>query len=867
VRCEPTRTARKVLLFFFCFSLLTPHAFADQYRSQVKELDAPPPTQTQPADEATLLKSVTDNYAKALLLRDLAARSAGSKDYAAAAKYLEQAIELNSLSGPALEEMRKDLNQLFIASGRPKEIIDALESSVGKDPQASPEMQAALASAYVQYKRYKAAIPLLERAIAAKPNPDETWLAALLAAYQFENREKDAIAVLEKLIRINPARRDYWLGLAALQFKSGQKERAQATLELAQRQGHLQNLEERLQLIGLTAQIGAPFEAASLMQAWIDGALLPANADHWKLLAGLWTTAREFKLAARAIEQSLRLKSDPQLLLQLGQLQMDRENYSEAAKSLEEATSRGARSGPALLLLGMAYYQQSDFDNALRAFRGAADFAQSRAQAAQWAKFLDSDAARGAIRAALKSTRKTTREESEGISSRLQGPVVAVTAGIPLAPDLPERASERPTVYSGNLTPVGAESAGNGSGTIPAWTGGLAQPPPGFKPGKRLTDPYADDKPLFIISKANLAQYEDKLTSAHRALIAKYSDYTLPVFTTRRSVAYPQAIYDASLANKGKAKLLGSDALSGARLGVPFPEPQNGVEVMWNHRLRYRGDSVDGQGRIAVVRPDGDFVLGAQRYRVLFRYGNVADPVDIAKDNEIVLGVVSFANSGTSADFVVLFHETANSLKKARGIWALLTKVGKMLRIPPVGYDQPLFGTDGISFIDMIDMYNGAFDRYVWKLTGKRELYVPYNSFRLNDGRYKNAQLLKPGHFNQEATRYELHRVWTIEAIERGGQKHSFGKRMFYVDEDSWNVLLVENFDREGRLWRFQEGHLLPFYDSQSASTFPSLTYDLKDGRYVAERLLSEDAPLKFNLADIDDQEFLPARVKSTYSR
>lgn len=844
-------------------------AFADQYRSQVKELDSPPPTQRAPVDEAAMLNSVTDPYARALLLRDLASKTAGNKDYAAAAKYLQQAIELNSLSGPALEEMQKDLTQLYIASGSPKEVIAALESTVGKDPQASPEAQAALASAYVQFKRYKAAIPLLERAIAARPNPDESWLAALLAAYQFENREKEAIAVLEKLIRTNPARRDYWMGLAALQFKVGQKERAQATLELAQRQGHLQSAEERLQLIGLTAQVGAPFEAASLMQGWLEGGPLPVNAENWKLLAGLWTAARELKLAARAIEQTLRLKSDPQLFLQLGQLQMDRENYAEAAKSLEEATSRGARSGPALLLLGMAYYQQADFDNALRSFSAAQDYPQSRAQAQQWTKFLDSEAARDAIRTALKSTRKTSREESENLSARLKGPTVAVTQGIPLAPEFPGRISDRPTTFSGNLTPVGAEVAANNAGTIPAWTGGLVQSqwPATFKPGGRPTDPYPDDKPLFVINKANIQQYEDKLTAAHRALLVKYPNYTMPVFTTRRSVAYPQAIYDASLANKGKAKLIGSDALTGARLGVPFADPQNGVEVMWNHRLRYRGDSVDGQGRLAVVRPDGDFTLGAQKLRVLFRYGNVKDPVDIAKDNEIVLGIISLSQGGRGADFVVLFHETANSLKKARGIWALIVKMGKMLRIPPVGYDQPLFGTDGISYIDMIDMYNGAFDRYVWKLTGKREMYVPYNSFRLNDGRYKNAQLLKPGHFNQDATRYELHRVWTIEATEREGSKHSFGKRVFYVDEDSWNILLVENFDREGRLWRFQEGHLLPFYESQSANTFPSLTYDLKDSRYLAERLLSEDPPLKFNLTDINDQEFLPASVKSRYSR
>jgi hypothetical protein len=387
--------------------------------------------------------------------------------------------------------------------------------------------------------------------------------------------------------------------------------------------------------------------------------------------------------------------------------------------------------------------------------------------------------------------------------------------------------------FGGRLTAIGAERDGNAAGTIPEWNGGLTQPPSAFKPGGRLVDPYAPDRPLFTITQANAAQYAALLSNGHRALLAKYKDFRMPVYVTRRSAAYPQAIYDATQANAGKARLIGSDALTNARLGFPFPQPENGVEVMWNHRTRYRGDTFMGVTSQAVVSEKGIGNRNKGVFKVLFRYGNVAKPADIEDENVICYGVTFVGErvTDTMADFVVLFHESANSIKKARAIWVLLGKVGRMLRLPPLGYDQPMYGTEGLYYIDMIDMYNGAFDRYVWKLVGKRELYIPYNAYRLNDGSQKYAQQLTWPTFSADNTRYELHRVWVIEATERGGKTHVFGKRIFYVDEDSWNVVLVENQDRAGRLWRFQEGHLINSYDVLSTNAYPIVTYDLAQDR------------------------------------
>lgn len=843
-------------------------AHAQQYRSETRELESTPPPAKE-VDMQKLLQSTIDPYARALLLRDLAGQAVSRKDYDAAAKYLEQAIDAKSLSGPALEQMRKDLTQLQIASGDPAAVIKALEPKIKNDPKAAPELQMALAAAYLQQKRFKDALPLLQRAIAATPRPEESWLQALYAAHIGAGQQKEAAPVLEKLIRINPAAREYWMQLAGLTFKEGNKEKTLALLELASRQGHLSSEDERLQVVALTAELGAPFEAGSLMQAWMERGLLPKSAQNWEALAGFWVEARESALAMSALQQALELSKNPELYLQLGQLHMQRENYAEAAVALNEGIPTNiTRLPPVLLSLGVASYYAGNVDGAREAFTGATRFPSSVKTAREWLTFLETGQARTQA-AVLASERKSRPAPVEvALSGRLLNEPVSVK---PVILDLPTTAPDLRRV-SGRLTAVGAEADANADGSIPAWEGGLqkAQWPSAFKPGGRLVDPFPDDKPLFVITAANAAQHASKLSNSHKLLLSKYPGYKLPVYQTRRSASYPQAIYDATQANIGKAKLIGSDALTNARLGFPFPLPQNGVEVMWNHRTRYRGDSFVGITSQAVVSASGVSSRNKGVFRTFFRYGNIQDPADIDKENIIVYGVTYLGESlRTRPDFVALFHETANSIKKSRGIWVLLNNFGggKMLRIPPIGYDQPYFGSEGLYFIDMIDMYNGAFDRYVWKLIGKRELYIPYNAYRMSDGRFKNDQLLQHPHLNQDAARYELHRVWVIEATEREGKNHAFGKRVFYVDEDSWNAVLVENHDPQGRLWRFQEGHLLNSYDIQSTNSFPIVTYDLKENRYFVHRLLAEDPPLQFNIAGMNDQEFLPAAVKRKYSK
>ncbi len=47
----------------------------------------------------------------------------------------------------------------------------------------------------------------------------------------------------------------------------------------------------------------------------------------------------------------------------------------------------------------------------------------------------------------------------------------------------------------------------------------------------------------------------------------------------------------------------------------------------------------------------------------------------------------------------------------------------------------------------------------------------------------------------------------------REGTSHIYAKRTFYVDEDSWQIMAVDNYDQRGELWRVQEGHQVQAYD------------------------------------------------------
>jgi hypothetical protein len=396
-----------------------------------------------------------------------------------------------------------------------------------------------------------------------------------------------------------------------------------------------------------------------------------------------------------------------------------------------------------------------------------------------------------------------------------------------------------------DLTPLGGEKAGNADGTIPAWTGGIKSAAdagfPSYKSGDHHPDPYASDKPLFTITAANMSQYAAKVTEGHKALFKTYPDYKMIVYPTRRSAASPEHVYEATRRNATTGKLVpDGNGITGALGGVPFPIPQSGVEIYWNHVTRWRGLAASLEVGQAPLTAGGSFTLVNFKEEFYFLYYEPG--MTEAKMNNILLFFTQETTAPARlAGEILLVQETLDQATEPRRAWVYNPGQRRVRRAPNVAFDNPGTNADNLRTSDQFDMYNGSPQRYDWTIVGKKEMYVPYNAYRLQDPKVKYSAMLPKNHLNQDLARYELHRVWVVDSKLKPGASHLYSRRTLYVDEDSWQILAVDCYDARGQLYRVQEGHAMNYYDLPSLWTTLELVMDLSNGRYLALALQNEE--------------------------
>ncbi|MCG2592389.1 DUF1329 domain-containing protein [Ramlibacter sp. XY19] len=385
------------------------------------------------------------------------------------------------------------------------------------------------------------------------------------------------------------------------------------------------------------------------------------------------------------------------------------------------------------------------------------------------------------------------------------------------------------------LTPLGGEKAGNATGTIPAWTGGFTTPVAGDKAGGRRSDPFKAEKPLYSVTAANMAQHADKLTDGVKAMLRKYPDYRLDVYPTHRTAAAPQWVYDNTFKNATKARMEG-DMPVGAYGGIPFPIPKTGLEAMWNHKLAWRGASWQADFNQYQITADGKVVLttsGTIKQTMPYYYedGN-------AENFGGYFWTVNLVNDGPPirAGEMIAGRENVDADKSAAYVY--LTGQRRVRKLPNACCDTPTPASAGLMSFDELSVFSGRTTLFDWKLVGKKEMLIPYNENRLLQ--FKEADLVKGQHLNPDAVRWELHRVWVVEASLKPGQRHQAPKGMYYLDEDTWQAMLGDRWDAKGQLWKTFWGfnYVMPDFPGTVQQTFGF--YDLLSGQAYISNVLND---------------------------
>ena len=424
--------------------------------------------------------------------------------------------------------------------------------------------------------------------------------------------------------------------------------------------------------------------------------------------------------------------------------------------------------------------------------------------------------------------------------------------------------SDQVAKLSSELTPVGATRAANKDGSIPEWTGGITKAPAGYTVGDHHIDPFPNDKIEFTITASNVAEYKGLLTPGQIKLFETYPDtYKMNIYQTRRSASYPEHVYQAVRTNASRAELVKEgNGIQGAAVGIPFPMPANGLEAIWNHTLRYRGESVTRSGGQAAPTASGNFTYIGLKETLLLPYSiKGASPEELENTNILFKFKQKVTEPARLAGTALLVHETMDQVKTPRQAWTYNTGQRRVRRAPNVAYDAPGTAADGLRTTDDFDMYNGAPNRYNWTLKGKQELLIPYNDYRLHSDELKYEDIIQPGHINPDLVRYEKHRVWVVEANLKENTRHIYKKRVFYIDEDSWQIAVTDIYDNRDELYRVAVAHAINYYDVPTLWSTLDVYHDLQSRRYIAIGLDNETKMYDFS-TKLNERDFTPAALR-----
>jgi hypothetical protein len=423
-----------------------------------------------------------------------------------------------------------------------------------------------------------------------------------------------------------------------------------------------------------------------------------------------------------------------------------------------------------------------------------------------------------------------------------------------------------PADLGGKLTRFGAVVAGNAEGTIPAYDGGL-KPAADLKPGDGFwPDPFAGEQARLRITAANAEQYAEQLSAGQMQLLKKFPDYYMDIYPTHRTAAFPENFLAATQRNAGNPECKSlDDGLSVAeacRGGLPFPLPKDGMQVMWNYILNYQGvNGWDWNHSAYVVNQGHPTLTNTNRSTGEKPYYQLDVP---GRDPKIAQRIWSrIIAPARTAGQASGYWDYLDPVANARYAWSYSTGQRRVRKAPEFNYDTPNSAFGGVAFYDEIFLFSGKMDRFDWKLIGKKEMFIPYSNYKLKWGCDMDTKLM-PQHINPACERWELHRVWVVEATRKEGVRHAQKKRRYYIDEDTFGAALYDAWDDAGGMFRSGAQYNIQAYGVPNNPQEDAYSlYDFTREQYG----MFGNGPTRYRKAPVSEREANPQTIAGGQTR
>ena len=319
-----------------------------------------------------------------------------NEDYPAALKAYEEVVAQPDIPLAMEINTRYTIAQLYFVQEDWRQGINALLKWFDMTESPNANAYVLLSQGYYQLKDYDKALFNVEKAISMYKEkdklPKEQWYNLARFLYFEQNNIDKTVDVLEELLTYYP-KKQYWVQVSHMYGEQKKDQWQLAAMETAYVQDMLDKSTEQVTMAYLYLNAEVPYKAAKVLDKGIKDDTVEANSKNYEILGNSFRQAQEVAKAIPAMEQAAAMAETGELYARLGNVYLDGDQHRKAINAINKGLQRGGVKRPdtARLVLGMAYFNDKQYDKARRAFEAAGRDERSEKYASQWIKYLDSE--------------------------------------------------------------------------------------------------------------------------------------------------------------------------------------------------------------------------------------------------------------------------------------------------------------------------------------------------------------------------------------------------------------------------------------------------------------------------------------------
>lgn len=295
------------------------------------------------------------------------------EDYPAAQRHLQAAVDSGGLNETEKSQASYQIAQLYLAQEKWKEGAAAMQAWISTAVNPNSSAYYLLAIAYYQQDLYKQALPPAQKAVELAEKPQESWIQLVLALHLQEENWREAVPLLVRLIDMFPDKKTYWVQLSSVYGQLEQFNKALAIMQLAYDGGLIVDSSEITRLADLLMFNNVPYRCATVLDDAIAKKQIKPDAKLYQKQSQCWIAAREYKKSLTPLARAAELSDDGDLYVRMGEVQVQLNEWDDAAESISRGLSKGGLQDAsyAQLMLGIAFYNEKKLSQAADSFQKA----------------------------------------------------------------------------------------------------------------------------------------------------------------------------------------------------------------------------------------------------------------------------------------------------------------------------------------------------------------------------------------------------------------------------------------------------------------------------------------------------------------